>query len=24
VLTAYERYALKLLHVWRHWLGDHH
>ena len=22
VLTAYERYALKLLHVWRHWLGD--
>lgn len=24
VLTAYERYALKLLHVWRHWLGDPH
>jgi hypothetical protein len=24
VLTAYERYALKLLHVWRHWLGDSH
>jgi hypothetical protein len=24
VLTAYERYALKLLHVWRHWMGDHH
>jgi hypothetical protein len=24
VLTAYERYALKLLHVWRHWLGDQH
>jgi len=24
VLTAYERYALKLLHVWWHWLGDHH
>ncbi len=22
VLTAYERYALKLLHVWRHWLGE--
>lgn len=22
VLTAYERYALKLLHVWRHWLGN--
>lgn len=22
VLTAYERYALKLLHVWRHWLGS--
>ena len=22
VLTAYERYALKLLHVWRHWMGD--
>lgn len=22
VLTAYERYALRLLHVWRHWLGD--
>ncbi len=22
VLTAYEHYALKLLHVWRHWLGD--
>lgn len=22
VLSAYERYALKLLHVWRHWLGD--
>jgi hypothetical protein len=22
VLTAYERYALKLLHVWRHLLGD--
>jgi hypothetical protein len=22
VLTAYERYGLKLLHVWRHWLGD--
>ena len=22
VLTPYERYALKLLHVWRHWLGD--
>jgi hypothetical protein len=21
VLSAYERYALKLLHVWRHWLG---
>jgi hypothetical protein len=20
VLTAYERYALKLIHVWRHWL----
>ena len=24
VLTAYERYALKLLHVWRHWLGNPH
>ena len=24
VLTAYERYALKLLHVWRHWLGSPH
>jgi hypothetical protein len=24
VLTAYERYALKMLHVWRHWFGDHH
>jgi hypothetical protein len=22
VLSAYERYALKLLHVWRHWLGE--
>ncbi|HZR20959.1 MAG TPA: hypothetical protein VFE51_26995 [Verrucomicrobiae bacterium] len=22
VLTPYERYALRLLHVWRHWLGD--
>jgi len=22
VLTPYDRYALKLLHVWRHWLGD--
>jgi hypothetical protein len=22
VLTPYERYALKLLHVWRHWLGE--
>lgn len=22
VLSAYERYALKLLHVWRHWLGN--
>jgi hypothetical protein len=22
VLTAYERYALKLLHVWRHFMGD--
>ena len=22
VLSAYERYALKLLHTWRHWLGD--
>ena len=22
VLTAYEHYALTLLHVWRHWLGD--
>lgn len=24
VLTAYEHYALKLLHVWRHWLGEQH
>ena len=24
VLSAYERYALKLLHVWRHWLGESH
>ncbi len=24
VLSAYERYALKLLHVWRHWLGNPH
>lgn len=24
VLTAYERYALKFLHVWRHWLGNPH
>jgi len=22
VLTAYDRYALKLLHVWRHWMGE--
>ena len=24
VLTAYERYALKFLHVWRQWLGESH
>jgi hypothetical protein len=22
VLTAYEHYALRFLHVWRHWLGN--
>ena len=24
VLSAYEHYALRFLHVWRHWLGDSH